>query len=238
MGYAGGYGLLNPGTFGVTLGMNNAWGAVGLTIGGTGDLSSWDFHWSTVAGGGGIYPNRPLPSTNYSFSLSEYPDSRFFHGSYYEASRLLVYESKHANIEMNMYYTSKGYYYDQTEGYVFSDQKIDNERYRYFGKRFNGTYIYNVSNSIDAATLYRISAKKDKDNYKPFLDLGLNEQYEVLKMYHTHPRNTFLSPDDPFQDIIQKYAIGWDGIRRGAPLKNGDAYMIEESTITAPRIIK
>ena len=80
--------------------------------------------------------------------------------------------------------------------------------------------------------------KKYKDTYKPFLDLGLNEQYEVLKMYHTHPRNTFLSPDDPFQNVIQTYAIGWDGIRRGAPLKSGDAYLLEESTITAPRILK
>ena len=51
LGYAGGYGLLHPGALGFTFSVNNAWGVIGLTIGGTGCLNDWTFHWTTVAGG-------------------------------------------------------------------------------------------------------------------------------------------------------------------------------------------
>lgn len=58
VGYYTAYGLINPGAIGLTFGVNNSWGAVGLTLGGTGSLSNWDFHWSTVAGGGGGITNQ------------------------------------------------------------------------------------------------------------------------------------------------------------------------------------
>lgn len=52
IGYACGYGIANPGTFSYTFGINNAWVGAGLTLGTTGTLSNWDFHWSTIGGGG------------------------------------------------------------------------------------------------------------------------------------------------------------------------------------------
>lgn len=57
------YGFLNPGTLGYTFGVNNAWGAASITLGGTGFGSDWSFQWTTSAGGGGKMSN-----VDYSYS--------------------------------------------------------------------------------------------------------------------------------------------------------------------------
>lgn len=62
IGYACGYGIANPGTFSYTFGINNAWVGAGLTLGTTGTLSNWDFHWSTIGGGGGGISNQYFSS--------------------------------------------------------------------------------------------------------------------------------------------------------------------------------
>lgn len=208
LGYTCCYGFLHPGTIGFTFGVNNSWGGVGLTVGGAGCLSHWDFRWSTITGSGG---NIPLKNDSYEKNKRQ-ADSRFFHGSLYEALRLLVYLSKMNGVEMATYKTDYGFYFDQKEGYVFSSSEIHNERYKLIGKRYDGDYIYYASNTKGAGTLYSIRTRRDG---RPYLDLGLDWKFDVREMYHTHPNNTNLSPSDPFQGIIPTYAVGWDGIRRG-----------------------
>lgn len=171
-------------------------------------MSHWDFRWSTIAGSGG---NIPLKNDSYE-KIKRQGDSRFFHGSSYEASQLLVYLSKMNGVEMATYKTDYGFYFDQKEGYVFSSSKIHNERYKLIGKRYDGDYIYYASNTKDAGTLYKIRTRRDG---RPYLDLGLDWKFDVREMYHTHPNSTNLSRSDPFQGIIPTYAVGWDGIRRG-----------------------
>lgn len=60
-GALGGYGIMNPGSVELLLGVNSQWASVGLTIGGaaiaTGEGTNWDynFSWTTAAGGAGNY---------------------------------------------------------------------------------------------------------------------------------------------------------------------------------------
>lgn len=58
LGYTAAYGFLNPGTIGYTFGVNNAWGAASVTLGGSGFASDWSFQWTTAAGGGGQISNQ------------------------------------------------------------------------------------------------------------------------------------------------------------------------------------
>lgn len=218
-GYSCAYGLLNPGTLGYTFGINNSVLGVGLTIGGAGCLNNWDFNWLTKAGDGGNI------SLNINSSESKENDSRFFHGTQYEASKWLVYTSKKNNVEMAMYKTDYGYYFEQAEGYVFSSQEFNRKRFTFAGMRQDGQYIYYAHNAFDAGTLYSLRYRKDG---KPYLDLGLGQQFDVREMYHTHPRSTHLSPDDPLKDIIPTYAIGWDGIRRGDPVVVNGAILLDD----------
>uniref|UniRef100_A0AB33J9L8 Teneurin-like YD-shell domain-containing protein n=1 Tax=Prevotella sp. GTC17260 TaxID=3236796 RepID=A0AB33J9L8_9BACT len=232
LGYSCAYGLLNPGTFSFTFGINNAWGIAGLTVGGAGCLSNWNFHWTTIAGDGG---NIPLPGESYVAEKNS-KDERFFHGTSYDASRVLVMSSKLKGVEMAKYKTYYGYYFEQSEGYVFSSNKIDNARYRYIGTRANGHYIYYVSNTINAGTLFRIRTRNIEGKSKPYLALDLDQQFEVLEIDHTHPNNAFLSKDDPFQDVIPTHAIGWDGHKYGALEEFNGGSMLPEVEIRRPTI--
>ena len=227
LGYSCAYGLLNPGTLGYTFGVNNSIVGVGLTVGGAGSLNNWNFNWSTKAGGGGNF------SLNINSSESKESDSRFFHGTQYEASKWLVYTSKNNNVEMAMYKTDYGYYFEQAEGYVFSSQEFNRERFTFAGMRQDGQYIYYAHNALDAGTLYSIRQRRDG---KPYLDFGLGQQFDVREMYHTHPRSTPLSPDDPLKGTIPTYAIGWDGIRRGDPVVVNGAILLEDVPVFGTRI--
>ena len=73
---------------------------------------------------------------------------------------------------------------------------------RYIGTRPDGNHIYYMSNRKDGGRLYHIIDKVINGVSYPYLDLGLGQQFEVLEMDHTHPGNTSLSPDDPYQGII------------------------------------
>ena len=212
VGYACAYGIVNPGTFGYIFGVSNAFGAAGLTIGAAGSLSNWNFRWTTAAGGGGNI------SINFNEIASKryLSDSRFFHGSEYEASKLLVAYSKMKGVEAAKYKTAYGYYFEETEGYFFSKEVVTNNLTRYIGTRPDGNHIYYMSNTKNGGKLYHIIDKVINGVSYPYLDLGLGQQFEVSEMDHTHPGNTSLSPDDPYQGIIPVHAIGWDGIKRGA----------------------
>lgn len=227
LGYSCAYGLINPGTLGYTFGINNSVVGVGLTIGGAGSLNNWNFNWSTKAGGGGNI------SLNINTSEPKENDSRFFHGTQYEASKWLVYTSKKNNVEMAMYKTDYGYYFEQAEGYMFYTYETNDERHTFVGMRPDGKYIYYVHNAFDAGTLYGIRQRRDG---KPYLDLGLGQQFDVREMYHTHPRSTPLSPDDPLKNVIPTYAIGWDGIRRGDPVVVDGGIMLDGVVISGTRI--
>lgn len=227
LGYSCAYGLINPGTLGYTFGINNSVVGIGLTVGGAGSLNNWNLNWSTKAGGGGNI------SLNINPSKSKENDSRFFHGTQYEASKWLVYTSKNNNVEMAMYKTDHGYYFEQAEGYVLSPQEINKERFTFVGTRSDGQYIYYAHNALDAGTLYSIRQRRDG---KPYLDLGMGQQFDVREMYHTHPRSTPLSPKDPFQGVIPTYAIGWDGIRRGAPIVVDGGIMLDDVPVFGTRI--
>ncbi len=227
LGYSCAYGLINPGTLGYTFGINNSVVGVGLTIGGAGSLNNWNFNWSTKAGGGGNI------SLNINTSEPKENDSRFFHGTQYEASKWLVYTSKKNNVEMAMYKTDYGYYFEQAEGYMFYTYETNDERHTFVGMRPDGKYIYYVHNAFDAGTLYGIRQRRDG---KPYLDLGLGQQFDVREMYHTHPRSTLLSPDDPLKNVIPTYAIGWDGIRRGDPVVVDGGIMLDGVVISGTRI--
>ena len=150
LGYSCAYGLINPGTLGYTFGINNSVVGIGLTVGGAGSLNNWNLNWSTKAGGGGNI------SLNINPSGAKENDSRFFHGTQYEASKWLVYTSKKNNVEMAMYKTDYGYYFEQAEGYVFSPQEINEERFTFAGTRPDGQYIYYAHNALDAGSLYSI----------------------------------------------------------------------------------
>lgn len=212
VGYACAYGIVNPGTFGYTFGVSNALGAAGLTIGAAGSLSNWNFRWTTAAGGGG---NISINSNEIA-SKRHLSDSRFFHGSEYEASKLLVAYSIEKDVEAAMYKTAYGYYFEQTEGYFFSKEVVTNKLARYIGTRPDGNHVYYVSNRKDGGRLYHVIDKVIDGVSYPYLHLGLGQQFKVLEMDHTHPGSTSLSPDDPYQGIIPVHAIGWDGIKRGA----------------------
>ena len=212
VGYACAYGIVNPGTFGYTFGVSNALGAAGLTIGGAGSLSNWNFRWTTAAGGGG---NISINSNEIA-SKRHLSDSRFFHGSEYEASKLLVAYSIVKDVEAAKYKTAYGYYFEQTEGYFFSKEVVTNNLARDIGTRPDGNHIYYVSNRKDGGRLYHVIDKIIDGVSYPYLHLGLGQQFKVLEMDHTHPGSTSLSPDDPYQGIIPVHAIGWDGIKRGA----------------------
>ena len=212
VGYACAYGIVNPGTFGYIFGVSNAFGAAGLTIGAAGSLSNWNFRWTTAAGGGGNI------SINFNEIASKryLSDSRFFHGSEYEASKLLVAYSKMKGVEAAKYKTAYGYYFEETEGYFFSKEVVTNNLTRYIGTRPDGNHIYYMSNTKNGGKLYHIIDKVINGVSYPYLDLGLGQQFEVSEMDHTHPGNTSLSPDDSYQGIIPVHAIGWDGIKRDA----------------------
>ncbi len=227
LGYSCAYGLINPGTFGYTFGINNSVVGAGLTIGGAGSLNNWNLNWSTKAGGGGNI------SLNINPSEPKENDSRFFHGSQYEASKWLVYTSKKNNVEMAMYKTDYGYYFEQSEGYVFSSKEMNRDRFAFVGTRPDGQYIYYAHNALDAGTLYSISQRRDE---KPYLDLGMGQQFDVREMYHTHPRSTPLSPDDPLKKTIPTYAIGWDGVRRGDPVVVDGGIMLDGVSIFGTRL--
>ena len=62
----------------------------------------------------------------------------------------------------------------------------------------------------------------------------MHPKYKVVEMYHTHPKNSYLSLDDPFQGIIPTYAIGWDGVKRGAAPRYKDSFLLDEIIIIAP----
>lgn len=227
LGYSCAYGLINPGTLGYTFGINNSVVGAGLTIGGAGSLNNWNLNWSTKAGGGGNI------SLNINPSKSKENDSRFFHGTQYEASKWLVYTSKKNNVEMAMYKTDYGYYFEQSEGYVFSSKEMNRDRFAFVGTRPDGQYIYYAHNALDAGTLYSISQRRDG---KPYLDLGMGQQFDVREMYHTHPRSTPLSPGDPLKNVIPTYAIGWDGVRRGNPVVVDGGIMLDDVVISGTRI--
>ena len=61
VGALGGYGIMNPGSVELLIGVNSPWASAGLTIGGaavaTGAGTNWDynFNWTTAAGGSGNY---------------------------------------------------------------------------------------------------------------------------------------------------------------------------------------
>ena len=159
-------------------------------------------------------------ATNDKPRIEDYGDSRFFQGSKSEASQLLVYMSKNAGVEMSMYKTSQGYYFDEINGYAFG--RIDKNSQTlntYWGSRENGTPIYFLENTIDGATPFSAQVRKfgydTYSNESLYIGLGLNQNYKVTEFYHTHPGDTHLSLRDAFQKIVPCFAIGWDGISRG-----------------------
>ena len=229
VGYACAYGIVNPGTFGYTFGISNAFGAVGLTIGAAGSLSNWSFRWSTAAGGGG--------KTSFNFNgvaaNERFKDSRFVQTDWDHAVRLLVSASRRSSVEMAMYETEYGYYFEDTEGYMILSGATKNSRYKHVCTRPNGQMIYYTSNTFDAASLYHVAdIEFGSGVFYPYLDLGCGQRVKILRMYHTHPLSTHLSPDDPYQGIIPTYAVGWDGISRGAlPGNWDDGYLRPEVII-------
>jgi len=61
LGYVGGYGLVHPGTVGLSVGLTSP--AVGIYL--TGQGSDWNFQWTTSAGGGGdINLNQPVTASD------------------------------------------------------------------------------------------------------------------------------------------------------------------------------
>ncbi len=147
-------------------------------------------------------------------------DSRFFSGDYHEASQLLVYLSKRDGVERAMYETELGYYFEYTDGYVFRSNFNAEESNTYLGKRENGSFIYHVENERRKGTAFSIS----KQGESLYLKLGMGGRYRVSGFYHTHPGNSCLSPDDPYQGIpgIRVKAIGWNGYSKGpCPEENG-----------------
>ncbi|MGB4415919.1 MAG: RHS repeat-associated core domain-containing protein [Paludibacter sp.] len=139
----------------------------------------------------------------------------FFQGNYYDASQLLTYLSKENNSEMMMYQTENGYYFENPNGYVFGDMSkhsnVLNVKYSYWGTRENGTSIYYVESTINGT--YPFGIKQKGNNLS--LNLGMNQNFKVSGVYHTHPGNTILSFDDAFQNLnIDVRAIGWDGRSR------------------------
>lgn len=230
VGYACAYGIVNPGTFGYTFGVSNALGAAGLTIGAAGSLSNWSFRWSTAAGGGG--------KTSFNFNgvaaNERFKDSRFVQTDWDHAVRLLVSASRRSRVEMAMYETEYGYYFEDTEGYMILSGATKNSRYKHVCTRPNGQMIYYTSNTFDAASLYHVAdIEFGSGVFYPYLDLGCGQRVKILRMYHTHPQSTHLSPDDPYQGIIPTYAVGWDGISRGAlPGNRDDGYLWPEVIIS------
>ncbi|SEA33442.1 hypothetical protein SAMN05216365_10596 [Porphyromonadaceae bacterium NLAE-zl-C104] len=240
LGYTAAYGFLNPGTIGYTFGVNNAWGAASVTLGGSGFASDWSFQWTTSAGGGGRISNRN-PQNNIKMPVYQEPhDGRFFSQGYDEASKILVYNSKLQGVETAMYLTDNGYYFERTSGYVLGDmsKSVYSDMYTYYGRRGDGTPIYYGQNGIGDGVLYSIRRKWSYDDktFSIYLDLGMGNKYRVLEYYHTHPRNTYLSASDPFQNIMPTYAIGWDGIKRGAPKMRYGGQELDEIIIVAPAI--
>ncbi|MGI6073566.1 MAG: RHS repeat-associated core domain-containing protein [Fermentimonas sp.] len=234
------YGFINPGSIGYTLGVNNAWASSSVTIGSAGFGSDWSVQWTTAAGGIGKISDKS-PQNNIKMPAYREPnDDRFFNLDYSEAVRLLVFKSKKLGVETVMYYTDKGYYFEQTSGYVFGEMNNSPNSYMYkrYGTRGNGSPIYYAENSINGGILFNIRTHGsiEDNSYSIYLDLGMGYKYKIKEMYHTHPKNNYLSIDDPFQGVIPTYAIGWDGFKRGPAPKYGDSLLLDEIEIVAPTI--
>jgi RHS repeat-associated core domain len=240
IGAVAGYGIAVPGsiTFGVGLFAETPYGGIALGVGGitaTGTASDWNFHWSTSAGGGGSVPfkkQQPIKEPKVKKSNS---DSRFLNASYYEASQFLSYLSREKGVELCMYETGLGYYIDDANGYVFADLSKglsiwqDNTNYTYYGTREDGRPIYYVESTI--STTYPFSLSQQGQNL--YLNLSMGERYRVTGFYHTHPGNTMLSLDDPFQGMpgVRVRTIGWDGRSRGSYFDNNTYYIDEFDVI-------
>lgn len=145
------------------------------------------------------------------------PNRNFFNATPAEVSKLLIYMSKSNNSEGIVYKTPEGYFFEKYSGYVFGDYS-KHGNFTYYGTREDGLPIYYGKNTLNKSVFYSVSAvRKDyKGNIEYYLDLGRGRRFPVLEYYHTHPKNTYLSDTD-MKLKLPGYAIGWDGIWRGAP---------------------
>lgn len=85
-GYTGGYGIINPGTIAFAGGISTPYIAAGVTVGAVGQGTDWkfDFHWSTIAGGGGGISNsvyNPEDATNKAIKKAQWDYSAYMYAS-------------------------------------------------------------------------------------------------------------------------------------------------------------
>jgi len=102
--------------------------------------------------------------------------------------------------------------------------------YTYWGTRADSKPIYYGKNTISGGSLFGISER----GQNLYLNLAMGERHRVSGVYHTHPGNTMLSLDDPFQTTpgVKVKAVGWDGRSRGSYY---DGYEFDEIVVIGKR---
>lgn len=222
MGYIGGYGLLHPGSVGLSYSLLVPGGSLGIN----GYKNHWNFHWTTNAGGGGSTERISSPadvqrSIDEGVANNNSSSSIFVNIPESDALELLNLLSKKKHMEMLLYKTDYGYAYERTYSYEIHSYN------KFFSKSYDNSYslfsiepqgfIMRKSNTYGSCNGYSLSYPEYNDyvyyNY-PFF-----QRVRVREAWHTHPDNSGLSYG--FDDVTELYkripfwALGWDGIVRG-----------------------
>lgn len=210
-GYIGGYGLMHPGTMNLAVG-------IGTPIGGVcfvGNQSDWSFQWTTIAGGSGEVElgkkQEPQP-----IKMPDRPnwDGPFFQGTEEEVIEMLISDSKYLGIEISIFSTSKGYYFDAYSG---TNYFPDHDGLSLYEK--SGPVIFNYNketgyfkNDFSHAGRYIKFIEKNGNLY---LGPRMFELARIIWDGHTHPRSTHPGSADLLMARLYgfpSFVFGWNGI--------------------------
>ncbi len=210
-GAVGGYGLLNPGTINLALGIVTPVGGIYIV----GNQSDWTFQWTTIAGGSGeIEMNSE--KENLPIRMPDKPkwDGPYFQGTEEEAIEMLIFDSKYLGIETSMFNTTNGFYFEAWSGnsLVFDYDELSlydkNGPIIYDYNRFNGYKSNSISRSWRYINIYNI-------NGNTFIMPRLYDYSRVIWRGHTHPRNAEPGAGDLLVARLfgtPMFAFGWSGV--------------------------
>jgi len=150
-------------------------------------------------------------------NIEDYPDSRFFQGSDYDAAMLSkMLTENNGDVEHPYRSTPNGFYFEPTSGYIYQGQNGNGEN----------IFTYDANNITNYNGYTKSVAHNFVTEYQDYFDAGtVMNRVSTIYRSHYHPWNAALSQDDIASTNAGYYPLY--AIHGNEPLRfasNGVAY--------------
>ncbi len=133
-------------------------------------------------------------------NIEDYPDSRFFQGSDYDAAMLSkILTENDCGIEHPYISTPNGFYFEPTSGYTYNGQDANGENIFKFQENGFAYYADGTVKSI---------SHNYNDESSGYISIGTEMNLESINYRsHYHPWNAYMSEDDVMYSVSHPYPL-------------------------------